>query len=179
LSARIDHNLSTLRNFKITKPRGQTPRINPMDKEPELEPTEIAPARVTGPNYKAALTETQVPLETRLALKPEPRTGPVRIPKSRTGPVGIPGSRTGPIATNATQDKAQPEHWRNTENPEHKRPKRERSGLEPRLQELQELEIARQKRSHRARTRRRSTSSLWDTVTTTSKGVQTKINVVL
>ena len=105
MSARIDHNLSTLRDFKTTKPRGQTPRINPMDKEPELEPTEIALARVTGPNYKAAPTGTPVLIETRPALKPESRTGPIRTPKSRTGPVGIPDSGTGPIAINATQDK--------------------------------------------------------------------------
>ena len=76
-----------------------------MDKEPELESTEIAPTRVTGPNYKAAPTGTPVLIETRLALKPESRTGPIRTPKSRTGPVGIQDSGTGPIAVNATQDK--------------------------------------------------------------------------
>ena len=77
-----------------------------MDKEPELEPTEITLARVTGPNQSRSGWKCKnTPIETHLALKPESRTGPVGIPKSRTGPVGISDSRTGPIAINATQDK--------------------------------------------------------------------------
>jgi hypothetical protein len=68
-----------------------------MDKEPELEPTEIALARVTGPNQNRSDWECKnMPIEIRLALKPESRTGPVGIPELRTGPVGIPESRTGP-----------------------------------------------------------------------------------
>jgi hypothetical protein len=76
-----------------------------MDKEPELEPTEIALARVTGPNYKAAPTGTPVRIKNRSGQDTKNKNRSGQDTKTRTGPVGIPGSRTGPIAINATQDK--------------------------------------------------------------------------
>ena len=123
-----------------------------MDKEPELEPTEIVLARVTGPiQSRSGWKCKNTPIETHLALKPESRTGPVGIPHSRTGPVGIPKSRTGPVGI--SESRTGPIGINATQN----KPNRSTGALQ---ETPNEPEIAYQKKGHRAKIRQHSAGRL-------------------